>query len=224
MKFNSKPIFLLCIILFFAWIFLSNFFSLPRAIYQEGLEINGSDVSGTQIPITASITDTNITLLDQPQTPIKSGDILLTNNGAVIKSISGNPISIGIGTGLTYSLSDTPTEITFKKLTEYIIFSLDDGEKKSETTVRQYNVNGKIDMSMNLVLSDKPGVDFNPGSKLLFSNGDNVKDNSKNPITIVSGSDSLYKLSGVANPEYNLYNKSIDYMVEVNPVPRSTSA
>jgi hypothetical protein len=215
MKFNSKHIFLLILILFFIWIIIRHLFSLPKVIYREGLQVNGRDVSGTQIPIQASINETSLTLLDKPQIAIRNGDILLTNNGNVIKSITGKPIIIEIGDGLTYSLSDTPTDVTFQKVMEYIIFSLDNGEKNEEKVSTQYNVNGKIDTNMNFVLNSSPEVDFAPGSFVLFGNGDNVKDNSNNPITIVSGSGALYALSRLPNPDYNLYDTPIDYIVEV---------
>jgi len=209
MKFNSKHIFLWIVILFFGWIIVSDCFSLSR----EGLDINEKDVSGTQIPINASISDKNLMLLEKPQTPIHTGDFLLTNNGVLIKSISGNPISIENGDGLTFSLSDTPNDVTFNTITEYIIFGVNHDETESETNSKQYKINGVIDTSMNFTLSSKPDLDFTPGTKLLFANGENVKDDSKNSITIVSGSGLLYQLSGLADPDYNLYDTPIDYMV-----------
>jgi hypothetical protein len=216
MKFNFKFIFLLFIILFFIYVIIHNYVSLPSVIYREGLEVNGVDISGIEIMINGSINDDRLTLSSEPKSLINTGDILLDRNGNIIKSISGDPITIEIGDGLTYYLSETPVNVIFKTRTDYIIFGLMNENRKTKIDEPQNNINGKLDTSMNLILSTKPNMDIQPGNVLLFNNGDNVYDISKNPIRIVSGSGLIYKLSSVADPEYDLYDKNTDYILDAS--------
>jgi hypothetical protein len=93
---------------------------------------------------------------------------------------------------------------------------VDNGNKKEEPVSTQININGKLDTLMNLILTNKSTSNIQPGSLLLFTNGDNVNDISKNPIYITSGSGIVYKLSGLADPEYDLYNKKSDYIIDLS--------
>lgn len=215
MKFNLKPYILVCIVLFFFFIFIYHFFSLSSVIYREGMQLNGVDVSGTKIAVNGSINDSSLMLTNNPTTTINTGDLLMTSAGNPIKSVSGNPISVESGSGLAYALSETPIDVKFNTIENYIIFSIQSPEKKSdETSSKQVSVNGKIDMSLNFILTTKPNLDIQKGNTLLFSNGDKVKDVSNNVIRIASGNGLLYTLSGAPSQDYDLYNKTKDYIVD----------
>lgn len=214
MKFNLKFMFLLSSILFFAYVIIYNILSIPDVIYREGLKVDGVDVSGVEIHVTGSINENNLSLSEEPKMPIHPGDILLTKSGSIIKGASGNPITIDIASKTNFSLSETPENVSFKTVADYVIFSIEPGNKKTESISSDKTVNGKLDTSMNLILSSKPMIEIQSGNQLLFTNGDNVKDSSKKPIHIVKGSGLLYKLSGLADSKYDLYNKNADYMID----------
>jgi hypothetical protein len=213
MKFNSKSFILVSIILFFVSLFIVYFFSLSSDIYREGMQVNGADISGTEININGSINDTTLVLTKAPKMSINVGDLLLTHNGSSIKDESGNQISIESGSDLTYSLSNTATNVSFNTIENYIIFSIDTGIKK-ESVSKQVSVNGKIDSSLNFVLTSKPNVEIKKGNALLFSNGDKVKDASDNPIYIDSANGVIYTLTSSPNPDYDLFNKTKDYIID----------
>lgn len=213
MKFNLKPFILLSIILFFLYIFIAHFFSLSSVIYREGMQLNGVDVSGTEIPVNGSINENSLVLTKEPKKTINVGDLLLSSSGNSIKDESGNQISIESGKELTYSLSNTPSNVNLNTIENYIIFSLDTGVKKEDTS-KQVPINGKIDNSLNLILTTTPNIEIKKGNLLLFSNGDKVKDSSNKEIYIASGNGLMYILTGSPSADYDLFNKKRDYIID----------
>jgi hypothetical protein len=75
-------------------------------------------------------------------------------------------------------------------------------------------VNGKIDSSLNFVLTSTPNVDIKKGDALLFSNGDKVKDASDKPIYIDSANGLIYTLTSSPSVDYDLFNKTKDYIID----------
>lgn len=213
MKFNLKPFILLSIILFFLSIFIIHFFSMSSFIYREGMQLNGVDVSGTQIEINGSINENSLVLTIAPKKKIKVGDLLLNSAGNSIRDESGNQISIESGSDLTYSLSNTPSNVNLNTIENYIIFSIDTGVKPEDTS-KQVAVNATIDASLNLILTTPANIEIKKGNLLLFGNGDRVKNASNKDIYINSGNGLMYTLTSSPRADYNLFNEKRDYMID----------